>query len=305
VETRGGAHEAALTYGTNSNDKFHFGLSFGIPIYSFRKEQTYREEDASGNTNNDFNFFEYRESYRTDGVGVNMKLGIIYRPVDRLRLGFAFHTPTWANMNDQINSSITTDTESYTVFQQPATKTSDELKGTSNAGNFEYNISTPYRVMGSVAYVINEVKDVKKQKGFVSADVEFVNYRSMRFRAADESLVDDVRYYNDLNEIIKERYKGALNLRLGGELKFNTIMGRLGFAYLSSPFAQQELKGSRMIASGGLGYRNKGMFVDLTYSHAFIKFSDVPYWLADKPNPIADGRNNLGSLILTVGFKFL
>jgi long-subunit fatty acid transport protein len=112
-----------------------------------------------------------------------------------------------------------------------------------------------------------------------------------------------VNYYNDLNEVIKERYRGALNLRVGGELKFKTIMTRLGFAYLGSPYAVDELKTNRMLLSGGLGYRNKGIFIDLTYVHALIKDTDVPYYLTDKPSPIADGKNNRGNVVLTFGIK--
>lgn len=306
IETSGGAHEVALSFGNNYHDKLHLGFGMAVPIYSFSKNQTYREDDASGNANNDFSYFEYKENYSTKGAGLNFKLGLIYRPVERLRLGFAFHTPTWANLTDKINSSIETNTEGYTIYQQPATKTSDELKGSSStAGEYRYSLSTPYRFLGSVSYVINEVKEIKQQKGFVTADIEYVNYRGVRYTAEDPSNADDVSYYNSVNEVIKDRYKGAFNFKLGGELKFKTLMGRAGFAYMSSPYANKEIKGTRMLLSGGLGYRNAGMFVDLTYQHALINKSDVPYYLADKPVPIADGRNNRGMVVLTVGFKFI
>jgi hypothetical protein len=306
VETSGGAHELALSFGNNYQDKLHLGFSFNVPFYNFEKSQVYTEEDISGNNNNDFSNFEYRENYSTNGVGVNFKLGMIYRPADRWRLGLAFHSPTFAGMTDKISSSITTNTENYTIYPQPASKTSDELKnGNENAGNYEYSLITPLRALGSVSFVINEVKDITRQKGFITADLEFVNYGGVRYSATSEDNPDDEAYYNALNEVIKDRYKGALNARIGGELKFKTIMTRAGFAYFGSPYESSELKGSRMQLSGGLGYRNKGKFIDLTYVHNFINFSDVPYWLADFPNPVADGKNNRGQIILTVGFKFI
>jgi hypothetical protein len=304
IETRGGAHEATLAFGNSYSDKLHLGMSFGVPFYNFRKEQTYREDDASGNTNNNFAYFEYKENYRTDGVGFNVKMGLIYRPVERLRLGFAFHTPTWASMRDQISSSITTNTENYTIFPQPLTKTSDELRGDGPAGNFSYRLSTPMRLMGSASFVINEVKDVKRQKGFITADVEYINYRGTRFSAGDPTNNDDVAYYNELNDVIRERFKGAFNLRVGGEVKFKTIMGRAGFAMLGSPFANREFRGSRILLSGGLGYRNKGYFIDLTYIHSIMQATHVPYYLQDKPSPIADGRASRGNVVLTFGVKF-
>lgn len=306
IETRGGAHEIALALANNYNDKLHLGVAFNVPFYSYHKDQTYREEDVSGNPNNDFSFFEYKEKYKTSGWGFNAKLGMIFRPVEKLRFGLAFHTPTFTSLTDQISSSITANTENYTVYPQPATKTSDELKGNnSNAGNYSYTMTTPYRLMGSMSFVINEVKEIKRQKGFVTADVEYVNYRGTRYHAQDATNVDDVNYYTQLNNTIKNRYKGAMNLRLGGELKFNTIMTRLGFSYLGSPYAAKDLKGTRMLLSGGLGYRNKGMFVDLTYVHALINYSHVPYWLADKANVVADGKNSRGNIVLTFGFKFM
>lgn len=305
IETQGGAHEIALAFANNIKDKLHFGVSFNVPFFTYQKDQTYREEDASGNTNNDFSYFEYKENYRTTGLGFNAKLGMIFRPVEKWRIGLAVHTPTFSSMTDRISSSLTANTENYTVYPQPATKTSDELKGNSNAGNYRYNMTSPYRLLGSVSFVINEVKEVKQQKGFVTADVEYVNYRGTRYHADDATNVDDVRYYDELNNTIKNRYKGAMNLRLGGELKFKTVMTRLGFAYMGSPYATKELKGSRMLLSGGLGYRNKGMFVDLTYVHALINYSHVPYWLADKANVVADGRNSRGNIVLTFGFKFM
>lgn len=304
IETRGGAHEIALAFANSYNDKFHLGFSFNVPIYNYTKEQTYREEDASSSTTNEFAFFEYKEKYTTNGVGFNGKVGIIYRPISKLRLGLAFHTPTFAGMKDVIWASITANTEKYTNKPQPITTTSDDLKGTNaDAGIYNYSITTPLKMIGSASYVINEVGDVKKQKGFITADVEYVNQGGTRYHAADNSSTDDVQYYDQLNQVIKDRYKGVVNVRVGGELKFNTIMTRAGFAYFSNPYRTKDLKGSRMTVSGGLGYRNKGFFVDLTYLHAIINASNVPYYLQDKATPVADGRNNRGNVILTFGVK--
>ena len=41
--------------------------------------------------------------------------------------------------------------------------------------------------------------------------------------------------FKGLNRVVKDEFKGTFNFRVGGELKFNTIMGRLGFAYYGEP----------------------------------------------------------------------
>ncbi len=304
VDTKGGAHEIALAYGNSFNDQLHLGVSINVPFYSYTKDQTFREEDATQNALNGFSFFEYKEKYTTTGIGFNAKLGMIIRPIERLRLGLALHTPTFASMTDQIRSSIVTNTENYTTYPQPMSKTSEELKDNPDVGTYEYQVRTPLKFIASGSWVLNEVSDIKKQKGFLTADVEVVNYGGTRYSASGTTgSSDDFEYYDELNSVIKSRYKTALNVRLGGELKFNTIMARAGFAYLSSPYSDKQLLGKRMLVSGGAGYRNKGFFVDLTYVHGFIKQSDVPYYLSDKPNPIADGKNSRGSVALTFGVK--
>ena len=62
-------------------------------------------------------------------------------------------------------------------------------------------------------------------------------------------------------------------------------------------------KGSKFQASGGLGYRNKGFFIDVTYIHTFGKDVHTPYRLQSGLTPLATIKSNTGNAILTVGFK--
>jgi hypothetical protein len=59
-----------------------------------------------------------------------------------------------------------------------------------------------------------------------------------------------------------------------------------------------------MLVSGGVGYRNKGFFVDLTYVHSFNKDVNFPYRLADKDNTFANIKNQRGNIVASIGFKF-
>ena len=81
-------------------------------------------------------------------------------------------------------------------------------------------------------------------------------------------------------------------------------MARLGFAYYGNPYNDDAFKASRMLLSGGLGYRNKGMFFDLSYVHAITKDVSFPYRLQDKANTFATLNQQRGNVVATVGFKF-
>ena len=51
-------------------------------------------------------YYTYYEYKKMNGVGTNLKFGVIYRPIPEIRLGAAIHTPTWYNMNYSMATSI-------------------------------------------------------------------------------------------------------------------------------------------------------------------------------------------------------
>ena len=107
----------------------------------------------------------------------------------------------------------------------------------------------------------------------------------------------------EVTAAVKNQFKSAMNVRLGGELKFNTIMTRLGFNYMGNPYATS-IKARQMNISGGLGYRDKGFFIDLTYVHQLIKDAAFPYKLDNGFYEPGYVKGSNGNLIATVGVKF-
>jgi hypothetical protein len=305
IESKGGVTEFALGFAANMDDKVYVGGSVGLPMVNYERRSTITERDATGNTNNNFDFTELKETYTTKGFGFNAKVGIIVKPVEQFRLGLAIHTPTFYSLKETYDATMTTNRENYKPITGFTNTISFDVKGINNGNIFEYkyDLVTPWKLMVSGAYVLHEVEDVKKQKGFISADVEYVGHRSPRYSQAEQT--GDKQYYDGVNEGIKNYYKGAFNYRVGGELKFTTIMARLGFSYYGNPYKEKEaLVGRKMFISGGLGYRNKGMFIDLAYVHGLQKDVNFPYRLPDKANTFALVKGNGGNISATIGFKW-
>ena len=178
-----------------------------------------------------------------------------------------------------------------------------------SASEFNYTLITPYKFIGSVSYVLREIQDVTKQKGFLTADVEFINYKASSFQETTEEGVESdpttKPYLKSLNRAIDNAYKGALNVKVGGELKFTTLMVRAGAAFYGNPYKNiNEEKGNKLNLSGGLGYRNKGMFLDLTYVHSMQKDVHTPYRLESASYAHADIKSTVGNVLMSVGFKF-
>lgn len=299
--TKGGITEFALGFAHNHEDRWFFGGTIGIPYTQYSSDITFKESDTSSNTNNHFKSFEYNDNFKTTGWGVNVKLGLIYRPKEYIRLGLAVHSPTYSSLSDTRTTKLSTQLENP-VGNFSATS----LTFTNNTpGESKYYQSGAWKIIGSASYVFREIENVKKQRAFITADLEYVTHGSSRFSSNnDQPTQDEKNYYTSLNSVIKDQYKGSLNARIGGELKFNTIMGRLGFAYYSNPYKDAALKANRMLLSGGLGYRNKGVFFDLTYVHNISKDVDFAYRLEDRANTFANLKQTRGNVVATLGFKF-
>jgi hypothetical protein len=302
VINKGGITELALALAGSKKDKLFWGFALGIPFLNYKKESTFTEADPSTNSTNRFDFASITENVKTDGAGFNLKLGIIYKPVEYVRLGLAVHTPTFYRLTDTYNTSVTTNTE---TFQGTQTQSSALFTNGQDA-QFSYWMYSPYRIMVSGSYVLREVQDIRKQKGFLTADIEYVNYKASSYTTDPEgdNSQQTQDYLKSLNTAIDNTYKGALNVKVGGELKFTTIMARLGAAYYGNPYKNiNGAKGNRFLLSGGLGYRNKGMFIDLTYVHTMGKDVHYAYRLQNAPFSAANIKSTAGNAIVTVGFK--
>ena len=308
-KTGGGVFDFSLAYAQNIKDKILWGVTLGIPFVYYKSNTTVTENDTSSNVFNHFKSFSYNDNFTTSGIGLNLKLGVIYKPSEYIRLGLAVHTPTYMMLTDERTTSLNVNLED-TAGRPEFFSVSSRTFTNDQEGVAKYTQTAPWKAILSFSYVFREIENVKKQRGFITADIEYVNHRGTRFRTDNtEDLTAEQKsqykaYYKGLNNVIKNEYKGAFNFRVGGELKFNTIMARLGFAYYGNPYKDAALKANQMLLSGGLGYRNKGFFVDLTYVHRISKDVSFPYRLEDRANTFASLDQKRGNVVATVGVKF-
>ncbi|MEO5500619.1 MAG: aromatic hydrocarbon degradation protein, partial [Ginsengibacter sp.] len=215
------------------------------------------------------------------------------------RLGLAVHSPTYYELTDNYSTSLVTDLEGYGGAGLKQISSLDLTNGDPLIS--KYNITTPWKFIGSASYVFREVQDVRRQRAFITADVEYLNYKGSAFHATSGDS-EGKDYYKSLNKSIDNLYKNAVNVKLGGEIKFNTIMFRLGGAYYGNPYQAESANITKV--SGGIGYRNRGMFLDLTYVYSLNKDINYPYRLKDIANPPATLQNTGGNIYATIGFKF-
>ncbi len=286
VRTSGHYNEMVINFGGNYQDKLLIGGTVGIPFISYESEKLYNEDDRSDRIPA-FDYLQFDEFLTTEGSGVNGKIGVIYKVDHSLRFGLAAHTPTWLTLTDRHYTNMRYDytdnngSESFTSF--------------SPDGEFEYGLRTPWRAVGSAAYIFGK-------SGFITADVEFVDYGSSRFnftRNSDNPADRD--YEEQVNTEIDETYGGSINVRVGAELALQAFRLRGGAQLLQSPF--QDDNGMHAIFSAGAGIRGNKAYCDIAYQ---INTGDeiyIPYLVSDAPQQIVNNSYFRGQLMLTVGFK--
>ena len=85
-------------------------------------------------------------------------------------------------------------------------------------GEFEYGLSTPWKAVVNGAWIIGK-------KGFVSTDIEYVDYTSAKYDFTTNSdAIEDRNYQDEVNAEIKEIYKGTVNVKVGGELAMRVFV---------------------------------------------------------------------------------
>lgn len=290
VQEKGGVNEWVISVGGNYEEKLMIGATLGLPSVRYIREMTFDETDPATSGNTWFESMRYKEKLQTTGMGVNLKLGMILKPSDQFRIGVAFHTPTWYNLTDVTSSSLTTNTENFKAdIGEPVT---DPITSVSAPDNeYQYGITTPWRAVVSMTAFLG-------QFGFVSADYEYVDYKSMRIRFDGDNDAEDVR-----NDYIRENFKGASNLRLGFEARLDEFFGRAGYGYYGNPYENGSF--SRSDLSIGIGYRSGDFFTDLAFVHSMMTNTEQPYVLpAPIAVPTAKLDNKLNTIAWTIGWKF-
>jgi hypothetical protein len=277
IVTDGSMNEYDMSFGGNIANKLYFGITMGLPTIRYYQDNTYYEYD-SGDTIPYFESMVYYSGFHTSGIGINSKVGVIYRPADWVRFGLAVHTPTWYfNMDDEYSSAMM-------AYYDSAITTTTQY---SPYGYFDYKLTTPFKAIGSVAFFIG-------QRGFISGEYEYVNYNQAR-------LDSEYDPFNDVNEEISSNFKAPVTFRLGTEWRFGAFRVRGGFGYNGEPL-KSGLVGTRYSAGGGAGYFTKHFFVDLAYQWAGYKSS---YYMYDDPlNNPAEIRQQTHTAVTTFGVRF-
>ena len=156
-------------------------------------------------------------------------------------------------------------------------------------GTFNYSITTPWRAIGSVGFII-------KKRALINIDYEYVDYSYAQLNSNPQS-------FTDINTLIRAKYAATGNLRVGGEIRLDDHFAfRLGYAFYGSPFKNGEnANANRMSYTTGVGFRQGKFFIDFAY--VYTMYTDYNY-LYDYSN-LNSYQNNYtnSSFMMTLGVR--
>ena len=285
-DTRGNQAETQFVFGGNFMDKLYVGASVSVQTVSFEREVSFREEYSylPTVTAQDSNLVvNYQEDTRllSEGRGVNLKVGGIYRATEDLRVGLSFQTPTIMRMDEVF--SIDASSQFADGF---------EVVAESVESTFSYRLRTPARVTASLAYII-------LQRAAINVDYEYIDYSTAFFNDRQGFQND----YSFQNLEIQDILTNAHHVRVGGEFKINPFVLRAGYSYQGNPYDPEFSISdeSRNTYSLGGGFRNKNFNFDVGVNWRQMTLNERFYSSTDAMAAIEETETNV---IFTFGWRW-
>lgn len=309
VRERGSIDEYSVNFGGNFINKIYWGIGIGITDIRYSRQVFYDEElqgaripnaEATG-TETGNGYFGLDNFKRITGNGYNFKAGVIVKPIDELRFGLAFHTPTYYSLN-----------QNYDAVVDYSYESGYEGSSDTDLGYFEYRLRTPWKMIASVAGVIGG-------RAILSFDYQRDAYNSMSLSDGSNGF-----NYDYVNNNVKNYYKASNTYRFGAELCLTPQFSlRAGYSYQNGgvkseaedQYIEVETSGtdpsytfdnSTQYGTVGLGYRYKAFYADLAYVHRYRQSTFHPFtaW-GDSPNiPTSKLSQRDNNIVVTLGVKF-
>ncbi len=228
---RGTKNDLILNLAFNVSDRVYVGFNVGLPTARYRYSESFYEsavnpdlfpiqfDDEGGTYTTYFLRGMYNYKYNAEIDGIYAKVGVILRPVDGLRIGASFQTPTAYTVSE------TWQNYASTTFDDPFYDDEE----TSPAGEFSYSLRSPYRASFGLAYAFGK-------QGVLSVDYELADYSVMRFSDVHRDSMGYDDGYRAENMTCKNFAGLAHNIRVGAEWKLTPEFAvRAGYTLATSP----------------------------------------------------------------------
>ncbi|SEV82648.1 hypothetical protein SAMN04487827_0266 [Prevotella sp. khp7] len=294
----------------NHNDRFYWGLTIGVKDVNYKGYSEYAEQllDSKGVCGS----VAYGDQRKIDGTGIDIKAGIIVRPVEEspFRFGLSIATPTWYELTSSNSTYMINNTASYGSWDNGS---SDE--------SYDFHFYTPWKFGASLGHT-------------VGSDLALgLSYEYSDYGASQNRIIDGYDYYDNADsstdEVMKRNtersLKGVHTLKAGLEYKPDPSLAiRFGYNYVSAAYDKAGVRDMTLDSPGvmyssttdytnwkdthrltvGMGYRTNNFNIDLAYQYSATNGEFHPFQSYEGTQGVSDVSNKRHQLLLTLGYTF-
>lgn len=297
INTSGDINKLSISMGSNIRDKVYIGVGLNFYSVNYRQVRNYRESSFEVLDNSDqwvqegiLDYLNLLDVHSISGNGASISAGIIIKPSDNLNVGINYESKTSITLEEELYSELESKYFNY-YFEPEDTILRNVVSGTgSNFATYKYKSPSKITIGSSYFY---------KKFGFISADIDLIDYSSARIQSYD---------FNDFseNKEIEKVYKTmVVNYRIGLEGRFKNFYLRLGYNVLGDPeknIMDSGLTNKINRKSLGIGYLSKTFTLDITYLNLNKKSRVSPYpTFSDQP--VAEFDSNFKRLVISLGIR--
>ena len=268
-------------YTDGKNEKYTFtvaseynnNLMLGFSLSTHNIEHYQRvltEEYNSDGIGNTFDISQKQELL-TYGDGISLNFGIIAKPDENVRLGLAYQSPIWYALKEEFLEY------DVAIYESSTGITSSDYSGTNG---FDYNLKTPSKLTGSIAYIFNK-------SGLISLDYIYKNYSNIKLSNGN---------FTAENQGFKNDLESSTELRLGTEWRMDAFSLRGGYHYEKNPYKNAYQTDDIEGYSLGAGFKFRGGKIDFSYLNST---NTAPYNFYPANSQVDNAELNLDNSRIT------
>ena len=251
--TKSGSH-TVLNWNASAlyKDYLYVGVSINSYDIDFREDSELNEKanDGSGNTVEAYQKFWVSEK----GGGISLGAGVIVKPTQNIRLGLAYTSPVWYEIDGESNVFAEDDFDAVGYYNSyysdgEITYENSDTKATV----YMYDLRTPSKLTGSLAYVFGK-------KGLVSIDVTKKDYTNIKLGPETDYIDENINFDTDL--------QNTYGINLGAEWRVKKLSLRGGYSYTQTPYAYNIDTDNIQGYAFGMGYNFGRLSLDFAYDYS-------------------------------------
>ena len=236
ISETGTSDQYTLSWAGNISNQWYIGIGLNIPTINYTKHTSLREENKQNSSS-----AELKSMFHVSGVGVSGSFGLIYRPIQALRIGASLQTPTILSLSRQSTGDMysTIAGQKYEVL-------------TPESGVMDIDIASPLHTSVSVAGQMGKIGLIAVQYDYAHSN-EMEDIHTLRIGAEAQvtrGLFLNAGYVYE-SSFMKEDPKWLLG--------YNEIRTDMDYRYTAAT----------QYASAGIGYRSDVVVAQLAYQYGW------------------------------------